>query len=162
MWCFEKCTVVAHPDDETLWAGGTILLHPDSEWTVVALCKSSDPDRASKFFSALAHLNAAGAMGELDGVPGQTPLAIGHIQKTVLELLPSRTFDLVITHGIWGEYTRHLRHEETSKAVSALWNVGRLPAKQMWRFAYEDCDGRYPPRAIESADVRARLPVEIW
>jgi hypothetical protein len=32
----------------------------------------------------------------------------------------------------------------------------------MWRFAYEDCDGRYPPRAIESADVRTKLPDEIW
>ena len=163
MWSFEKCAVVvAHPDDETLWVGGTILLHPESKWTVVALCKSSDPDRASKFSGALAHLNAAGAMGELDEDPEQTPLAIGDIQKTVLELLPSHKFDLVITHGIWGECTQHLRHEETSRAVSALWNSGRLPARQMWRFAYEDGDGRYPPRIIESADVRARLPDEIW
>jgi len=163
MWSFEKCAVVvAHPDDETLWVGGTVLLHPDSEWTIVAVCRSSDPDRASKFFSALKHLNAAGATGDLDDNPEQTPPAIADIQRTVLELLPSHKFDLVVTHGMWGESTRHLGHEETSKAVSALWNAGRLPARQMWRFAYEDGDGRYPPRAMESADVRARLPDEIW
>jgi len=163
MWSFEKCAVVvAHPDDETLWAGGTMLLHPDSEWTVVALCRSADADRTSKFFRALEYLNAAGAMGEMDDDPERTPPAVGDIQKMVLELLPSRRFDLIITHGIWGECTRHLRHEETSKAVSSLWNAGRLPARQMWRFAYDDFGGRYPPRAIESADVRARLPDEIW
>ena len=30
-----KCAViVAHPDDETLWAGGTMLMHPDCQSTV--------------------------------------------------------------------------------------------------------------------------------
>ena len=24
--------IVAHPDDETLWAGGTILKHPEWHW----------------------------------------------------------------------------------------------------------------------------------
>ena len=32
--------IVAHPDDETLWAGGTLLMHPDCRWTVVTLTGS--------------------------------------------------------------------------------------------------------------------------
>ena len=33
-----KCVViVAHPDDETLWAGGTILMNPDNDWTKTTL-----------------------------------------------------------------------------------------------------------------------------
>lgn len=163
IWTFEKCAViVAHPDDETLWAGGTMLMRPESKWTVVALCRKSDPDRAPKFFKALEQLNARGALGDLDDGPEQTPLPARTVQNTILDLLPSGGFDLIITHGVWGEYTRHLRHEETGKAVLALWNTGRLRARQIWRFAYEDGDGQYLPRPVQDADLRTRLPDEIW
>ena len=146
MWHFEKCAViVAHPDDETLWAGGMMLMHPESKWTVVTLCRANDPDRAPRFFQALKTLNATGVMGDLDDSPEQAPFPARQVQHTIIDLLPAGTFDLVITHGLWGEYTRHLRHEETGKVVSALWNAGRLSAKEVWRFAYEDGNGKYPP-----------------
>ena len=41
--------IVAHPDDETLWAGGTILSHPEWSVFVISLCRASDTDRAPKF-----------------------------------------------------------------------------------------------------------------
>jgi len=163
MWSYEKCAViVAHPDDETLWAGGTILMHPESKWTVVTMCRSSDPDRAPRFSKALEALNATGAMGDLDDGPEQTPLPSRDVQNAILELLPVGRFDLVITHGMWGEYTKHLRHEETGAAVLALWNSGRLPAKEVRRFAYEDGEGKYLPRAMQDADLRTKLTDEIW
>ena len=34
--------VVAHPDDETLWAGGTILSHPAWNWYILSLCRISE------------------------------------------------------------------------------------------------------------------------
>ena len=36
--------IVAHPDDETLWAGGTILNHPSWHWFVACLCRGNDQD----------------------------------------------------------------------------------------------------------------------
>ncbi len=158
-----KCAIiVAHPDDETLWAGGTVLLHPDTNWTIITLCRKNDPDRASKFYRVLEEYNAKGVMGDLDDGPEQTPLSPHLIQKTIVELLPFEQLDIIITHSRWGEYTRHLRHEETAKAVFNLWNSDRLHAKQVWSFAYEDGDKKYLPRAERNADYPVELPERIW
>ena len=158
-----KCAIIAaHPDDETLWAGGTILLHPDVSWTIITLCRKSDSDRAPKFFRALEKYNAEGAMGDLDDGPEQKPLNSDMVQETILELLHKHDFDLIITHSTSGEYTRHSRHEETAKAVFALWESGKLKTEQVWFFAYEDGQKKYLPRPDKDADLHIKLPYNIW
>jgi len=160
---FDNCAViVAHPDDETLWAGGTILLRQDVRWTVVTLCRRSDPDRSVRFFKAMESLNASGLMGDMDDGPEQLPLGSTEVEEMVLSLIPESGFDLVITHSPYGEYTRHIRHEETGRALLELWRRGQLSAGQMWFFAYEDGGSNYPPRAIDAADKVVKLPEEIW
>jgi len=162
-WTYNNCAViVAHPDDETLWAGGLMLMHPKVKWTVVTLCRKSDPDRAPKFFKALEKFNAEGFMADLDDGPEQTPLDSRQVQKTIELLLPSKRFDMIVTHSPSGEYTRHLRHEETAKAVLALWKTDRLLADELWTFAYEDGNRQYLPRAIKDADLLVGLNNEIW
>ena len=52
--------LVAHPDDETLWAGGTILAHPEIGWTIMTLTRKFDTDRSSKFFKAAGLFGAKG------------------------------------------------------------------------------------------------------
>ena len=154
--------VVAHPDDETLWAGGLLLSHPEWSPFVVTLCRGSDPDRAPKFLSAVERLNAQGPMGDLDDRPDQAPLAATLVRDTILSLLPGRDFDLLITHAPRGEYTRHRRHEEVSRAVRVLWKRGDLRAGKLWQFAYKDEGGTGPPRAIENADLQLPLSEELW
>jgi LmbE family N-acetylglucosaminyl deacetylase len=158
----ECAVIVAHPDDETLWAGGLMLMHPEVKWTVVTLCRKSDPDRAPKFFKALERLRAGGFMADIDDGPEQRPLDSSEVQKTIVELLPSKRFNLIITHSTAGEYTRHLRHEETAKAVLSLWNSDRLFADELWTFAYEDGNREYLPRAIKDADLLVSLSDKIW
>jgi LmbE family N-acetylglucosaminyl deacetylase len=154
--------VCAHPDDETLWAGGTILLHPEWDVFVACVCRASDPDRAPKFGRVLGRLGAEGAMADLDDGPGQDPLPAVLVEDTVLGLLPDRWFDLILTHGPRGEYTRHRRHEEASAGVCRLWRSGELEADELWMFAYSDGGGRHLPRALDEADEKTVLPDDVW
>jgi LmbE family N-acetylglucosaminyl deacetylase len=154
--------LVAHPDDETLWAGGTILSHPSWNWYIVSLCRASDPDRAPRFYQALHELGAAGTMGDLDDGPEQTPLDTLLVQRIILGLLPPGRPDLLITHDPGGEYTRHRRHEETARAAIALWDTGRLAADELWTFAYEDGGRQYLPRPVGSAAIHMALPEPVW
>jgi LmbE family N-acetylglucosaminyl deacetylase len=154
--------IVAHPDDETLWAGGTILNHPSWNWFILSLCRGSDPDRAPKFHKVLEMLGAKGIMGDLDDGPEQKPLDEKQVEQTILDLLPPKHFDVLITHSPSGEYTRHLRHEETGKAVINLWHAGKISAHELWNFAYGDGHRAYYPRAFKSASVYNKLTKEIW
>jgi LmbE family N-acetylglucosaminyl deacetylase len=153
---------VAHPDDETLWSGGTILSHPEINWTILTLCRKSDPDRAPKFFKVAKQLGAKGFMADLADSPDQKPLKQTDIQKTILSALSEKSFDIILTHNPKGEYTRHLRHEETSQAVLGLWNDSKLKAKQLLVFAYEDGGGKYAPRPVENADIVIKLTKNVW
>lgn len=154
--------IVAHPDDETLWAGGTILSHPPWQCFIVCLCRASDAERAEKFYMALQVLKAQGIMGDLDDGPDQKPLKEDLIKQTILDLLPPQHFDLIITHNPTGEYTKHLRHEEVSRAVIKLWNSGKISTSQLYTFAYEDGNKEYFPLPILNAPIYNKLTRHIW
>ena len=154
--------LVAHPDDETLWAGGTLLMHDAWAPFVTTLCRGSDQERSPKFFAALTRLSAHGAMTDLDDGAEQVPLGDAEVEQALLSALPSRRFDRILTHSPFGEYTRHLRHEEVGRAVLRLWLSGELSAAEVWLFAYEDGAGQHLPVAAASADITGDLPLEIW
>ena len=153
---------MAHPDDETLWGGGTVLINSKSNWEIISLCRKSDTDRNSKFFRVLKELNAIGDIGDLDDGVEQIPIKISEVEQVVLSLLKKKEYDIIITHSIKGEYIRHRRHEETGRAVLSLMKKERLFAQELWMFAYEDGEKKYFPRAINSADIFMELPEEIW
>jgi LmbE family N-acetylglucosaminyl deacetylase len=153
--------IVAHPDDETLWAGGMILMNPQCNWTIICLCRGKDTDRAPKFFKALTLYGATGAMGNLDDGPEQSPVPKKEMETAILFLLPPRHYDLILTHSPAGEYTRHKRHEETGRAVFSLWEQKIIDAGEVWLFAYEDHDKTVYPQAIKNADRFIDLPEDI-
>ena len=154
--------IVAHPDDETLWAGGTILGHPEWDCFVVCLCRADDLDRSFKFYQTLKILKAKGIMGTVNDDPNPMPLDSSELDKTILELLPKKHYDLIITHSDKGEYTRHIRHEETSRSVLKLWQNKKISADELWTFAYEDGENAYFPKAIVDAHLYQILTEEIW
>ena len=48
-------------------------------------------------------------MADLDDGPDQAPLPAGQVQQTIARLLAGTAYNLLLTHGPMGEYTRH-RH----------------------------------------------------
>lgn len=154
--------IVAHPDDETLWAGGTILSHPNWKCFVVCLCRGSDVERSAKFYNALKVLKAEGVIGDVNDGPEQDPLKHNEIEMAIQDLLPPKHFDLIITHNPDGEYTRHIRHEETGRAVINLCYTNKIVCKELWIFAYEDGGKAYYPRPVEKAAVYHVLTRRIW
>jgi LmbE family N-acetylglucosaminyl deacetylase len=154
--------IIAHPDDETLWTGGTILNHPDWHCFILSLCRASDKNRAPKFYNALKILEADGNMADLDDGPEQKPLDLYIVTSAIMELLPPVRYDLIISHDPNGEYTRHLRHEEVGQAVIRLWSSGKISAKELWTFAYEDGGKKYLPKPIANAAIYHKLSKPIW
>ena len=154
--------IVAHPDDETLWAGGTILSHPAWKCFIVCLCRGSDEDRSTRFYNVLRILKAECIMGDLDDGPEQKTLEKNEAEQTIMKLLPAGPFDLIISHNPNGEYTRHIRHEETGKAVIKLWIAGKISTTELWTFAYTDDNKKHYPKADENADISRTLMKRIW
>jgi len=129
--------IVAHPDDETIWMGGTILAHPKIKWTIFALCRASDIDRAPKFRkvcryyrarSIIADLEDEGIMNVIESVP--------KIIKIIKQKIGKKKFDYIFTHGPNGEYG-HLRHSGASRAVDKIIKSRELRCGQFLNFAYK-------------------------
>jgi len=148
------------PDDETLWAGGTLLMHGGWTTFVGTLCRAGDEDRAPKFFRALERLGAKGKMADLDDGPAQSPLDEKQVRSTLLSLVPGGHCDLIMTHAPKGEYTRHVRHEEVLEVCSECGPTGD-PGPRTLAFRYEDGDGRYLPRPKKRRYL-VEVPYELW
>jgi LmbE family N-acetylglucosaminyl deacetylase len=160
---FKKAAlIVAHPDDETLWAGETILSHPSWDWFIVSLSRGGETDHAQNFLQALQQLGAKGEIRNLDTLDDQSPLNETEVKQTILALLPEHYFDLVISHYAAEKYTEHNRHDETGKAVILLWHSGIISAAEFRAFAFEEGKKSYLPSPIETAGIYKVLTKRIW
>ncbi len=126
--------IVAHPDDETIWMGGTILKHKSWDWIIFSLCRKDDPDRAPRFMNVCKYYKAKGIMGDLDDKILK-PLKVEEVISKIKELLEIRDYDLIFTHGENGEYG-HLRHREIHKAVKKMITDGELKCGKVYYFSY--------------------------
>src|SRR3989344_6746174 len=102
--------IVAHPDDETIWMGSTILKNKDYDWTILSLCRKNDKDRFPKFMKVCSLYGANGIINNMDD-ESIMKLSISKVREKILEVLKNLEYDYIYTHGENGEYG-HQRHIE--------------------------------------------------
>ena len=103
--------IVAHPDDESLWAGGTIsALNRSEHYNVYVLClwsllEAPDEFREESFYKATADCKKSYVF--VKGKHGEHPIEVG-----LRELgLTNRDIDLAITHPPYGDEHQHPHHK---------------------------------------------------
>ncbi len=117
-----RWAIVAHPDDEIIFAGGAILSHADESWTVVVATHPEGSMRVGESLKACAQLRSLGVdvsyrfLGHADELPNPTggiDLRLLLAQLARLDLKPG---ERVYTHGLQGEYG-HPGHKAVNWAV---------------------------------------------
>ncbi len=127
--------VVAHPDDETIWMGGTILINKNKwDTTIISLCRRDDEDRAPKFKKICEILNAKSYISDLEDEK-LNKLPLNEIIKRIENLIPRKDYDYVFTHGANGEYG-HIRHKEVHNSVDKMIKNKQLSCDKLFFFSY--------------------------
>jgi LmbE family N-acetylglucosaminyl deacetylase len=143
--------IVAHPDDELIWMGGTLLRHKkDWNTTVICLTRKSDKDRNPKFFKACKVLGVKGFLYDFDDTtskPWDKQKVINTIKKHC-----TNPFDVVYTHGSNGEYG-HPRHKELHKIINFLVDKGIIKTKSLINFSYLKRNNNYQGYSIPNSNT---------
>ncbi|PJE51188.1 MAG: hypothetical protein COV29_02855 [Candidatus Yanofskybacteria bacterium CG10_big_fil_rev_8_21_14_0_10_36_16] len=150
--------IVAHPDDELIWMGGTILKYPEINWTIFTLCRSDDPDRAPKYEKVCRYYGAKGMISDLEdeGIMNIRQ-SVPEIEKRIIKYVPNKTYQWLFTHNVNGEYG-HIRHKGVHKAVKNLITSGKLTADNLFLFSYNmGKNGKYAVTDKERADFVVNL-----
>jgi len=149
--------IVAHPDDENLWMGGTIIRNK-KKWDtkIVCMTRKSDKDRYPKFRKVIKALGAKGFIYDLDDTNLQEPLN----QKDIIKIISQHkgNYDLLFTHNANGEYG-HVRHKEVHQAVISALKKGIISSVKILLFSYHKVENKYQGYATynSSADIFIKL-----
>lgn len=126
--------IVAHPDDETIWMGGTLLKNINN-WntTIISLCRGDDKDRAPKFKEACRILKAKCFMSDLEDEKLNN-IPLDEVKKRIKKY-SDNYYDYIFSHGKNGEYG-HKRHIDVNKAAVEMLKKKQLSGKKIFFFSY--------------------------
>lgn len=127
--------IVAHPDDETIWMGGTLLKNKNNWQTeIISLCRKNDKDRAPRFFKACKILKAKCYISDLEDEKLEN-IDINEVIERIRKFTDGKKYDYIFTHGKNGEYG-HVMHIAVHKAVIKMLKDKTLRTKKLFFFSY--------------------------
>lgn len=147
--------IVAHPDDETIWVGGT-LLRNKKKWdtSVVCLCRASDKDRSIRFKKACKILGVRGFIYNLDDKKFY-PLSNKEILNKVLRHVKN-SYDILFTHGKNGEYG-HIRHKEIHEAIKYALEKKLIIAEKIFFFSYLNIKNNFQGYSLPNKNANSLI-----
>ena len=152
--------IVAQPGDEVLWAGGTILLHSETNWTILSLCGGQNSDLKTRFIKAAETFGAEPIIGDFQIDTEELPSQF-QVQKEIGKLMFSERFDVIVTHAVWGEYQHIEMASIAAKSVLNMTRTGQFVAKQTLQFAYEKKQENPLITPVQDADITLELDKDI-
>lgn len=112
--------IVAHPDDESIFAGNEIL---NNSYHIVCITNGNNEVRKQEFEKMLEVTGNTGVMlsypDKTNGERDDWSIVKKDIEEELNSIIASREWGKIVTHNLKGEYG-HIQHKKTNEIVTTL------------------------------------------